>query len=105
MLGVSLDQGGLKDVVPFMKDYGINYPIVLGTEEVVSAYGGIRGIPTTFVIDKNGHVRAAFEGYRQASVFEEHGSTAHGRKMKIQLKQVEGNRLFRQRRIKSLGPD
>ncbi len=71
MLGVSLDQGGLKDVVPFMKDHGINYPIVLGTDEVVSAYGGIRGIPTTFVIDKKGYVRESFEGYRQASVFED----------------------------------
>ncbi len=70
MLGVSLDQGGLHDVVPFIKSHGINYPIVLGTDEVVSAYGGIRGIPTTFVIDKKGYVRGAFEGYRQASVFE-----------------------------------
>lgn len=70
MLGISLDEGGLKDVVPFMKDHAMNYPVVLGTQDVVSAYGGIRGIPTTFVIDKNGHVRASFVGYRQASVFE-----------------------------------
>ena len=70
MLGVSLDQGGLKDVVPFIKDHGINYPIVLGTEEIVSAYGGIRGIPTTFVIDKKGYIRDEFVGYRPASVFE-----------------------------------
>ena len=70
MIGISLDQGGLKDVVPFMKDHGMNYPVVLGTEEVVSAYGGIRGIPTTFVIDKKGYVREAFEGYRSASTFE-----------------------------------
>jgi peroxiredoxin len=70
MLGISLDQGGLSDVKPFMKDFGINYPIVLGDDQVVSAYGGIRGIPTTFVIDKKGYVRASFEGYRPASVFE-----------------------------------
>ncbi len=70
MLGVSLDQGGLSDVKPFMKDYGINYPIMMGDNQVVAAYGGIRGIPTTFVIDKKGYVRAAFEGYRPASVFE-----------------------------------
>lgn len=70
MLGISLDEGGLKDVVPFMKDHGMNYPVVLGSEEVVSAYGGIRGIPTTFVIDKSGHVRGSFVGYRPASIFE-----------------------------------
>ncbi|MCL5034567.1 MAG: TlpA family protein disulfide reductase [Bacteroidetes bacterium] len=71
MLGISVDQGGLKAVVPFMKQYGINYPILLASDQVVSAYGGIQGIPTTFVIDKHGKVRAAFEGYRPASVFED----------------------------------
>jgi len=54
MLGISVDQGGLGAVLPFMKEYGINYPIVLADNDVVSAYGGIRGIPTTFVIDKQG---------------------------------------------------
>ncbi|MCL5266504.1 MAG: TlpA family protein disulfide reductase [Bacteroidetes bacterium] len=71
MLGISVDQGGLKAVVPFMKQYGVNYPILLASDQVVSAYGGIQGIPTTFVIDKHGKVRAAFEGYRPASVFED----------------------------------
>ncbi|HEY9165290.1 MAG TPA: TlpA disulfide reductase family protein [Candidatus Kryptonia bacterium] len=70
MIGVSVDAGGLKDVVPFMKQYGINYPVVLATEEVVGAYGGIRGIPTTFIVDKKGYVREAFVGYRPASTFE-----------------------------------
>ncbi len=70
MLGISVDQGGLKAVVPFMKSYGVNYPILLADDRVVSAYGGIQGIPTTFVIDKQGDVRASFVGYRPASVFE-----------------------------------
>lgn len=70
MLGVSLDRGGLDAVKPFMKDYGVNYPIMLGNDQVVSDYGGISGIPTTFVIDKQGVIRASFIGYRPASVFE-----------------------------------
>lgn len=70
MLGISVDQGGLKAVVPFMKSYGVNYPILLADDQVVSAYGGIQGIPTTFVVDKHGDIRASFVGYRPASVFE-----------------------------------
>ncbi len=70
MLGISVDQGGLNAVRPFMKKYGVNYPVMLATDEIVSAYGGIRGIPTTFVIDKEGRVAASFMGYRPASVFE-----------------------------------
>ena len=69
MLGISVDQGGLVDVKPFMKDYGINYPIMLATESVVREYGGIRGIPTTFVIDKAGRIVDKFEGYRPSSEF------------------------------------
>ncbi len=70
MLGISVDQGGLKAVLPFMKQYGINYPILMASDNVVSAYGGINAIPTTFVIDKHGIVRASYVGYRPASVFE-----------------------------------
>ena len=70
MLGISVDQGGINAVRPFMNEYGINYPVMLATDEVVGAYGGIRGIPTTFVIDEQGRVAASFMGYRPASVFE-----------------------------------
>ncbi len=70
MLGISVDQGGIDAVRPFMKEYGVKYPVMLATDEVVSAYGGIRGIPTTFVIDKQGRVAASLMGYRPASVFE-----------------------------------
>lgn len=42
---------------------------MLATENVVEAYGGIRGIPTTFVIDKEGRIVDKFEGYRPMSEF------------------------------------
>jgi cytochrome c biogenesis protein CcmG/thiol:disulfide interchange protein DsbE len=70
MLGISVDQGGLDAVKPFMKEYGVNYPIMLATENVINEYGGIRGIPTTFVIDKEGRIVYKFVGYRPAPKFE-----------------------------------
>jgi len=42
--------------MPFMKSYGINYPIVYGTNDVVMNYGNIQAIPTSFVIDKKGFI-------------------------------------------------
>jgi thiol-disulfide isomerase/thioredoxin len=57
IIGISLDsEKTLKDVPGFVKSYGINYPIVYGDEKVVTAYGGIEGIPTAFVVDKKGNV-------------------------------------------------
>ncbi len=70
IIGISLDEGGLKDVIPFMKEFGINYRILLGNYKVTQDYGGIRGIPTTFVIDRKGSIRAKYVGYRPKEVFE-----------------------------------
>jgi len=40
----------------------LNYPIVLGDEKIGAAYGGILGIPVTMLIDRQGFVRARYEG-------------------------------------------
>lgn len=61
IIGISLDsftRGGAtkNDVVPFIKDYGINYPIVIGDPEVAQQYGGVNSIPTSFIIDKEGYI-------------------------------------------------
>lgn len=70
IIGVALDDGGLQDVKPFAEENGINYPILLGNDKVTRDYGGIKGIPTTFVIDRQGNIIEKFLGYRQKEVFE-----------------------------------
>ncbi len=70
VLGVSLDQGGPRVVIPFARKMNINYPIVYGDGNVVQAYGGIRGIPTTFVIDKEFNIQRKYVGYTDHKVFE-----------------------------------
>ncbi len=69
ILGVSLDTGTKSDVIPFMKEHKMNYPVVFGTMEVVRDYGDIQSIPTTFVIDQKGNVVNSFVGYHKKSVF------------------------------------
>ncbi len=56
IIGVSLDVDTKKNVVPFMKSYGINYPVVYATNQVVKDYGNIDAIPTSFIIDKDGKI-------------------------------------------------
>ena len=62
IIGVSLDQEPGTVLGPFIRNYRITYPIVLGTREVVLDYGGIQGIPTTFIIDRNGKISDYFVG-------------------------------------------
>ena len=57
VIGISLDQPATQDqLIPFIKNYGINYPIVLGDLEVSAAYGNIQAIPTSFIIDQEGNI-------------------------------------------------
>lgn len=70
IVGVSLDEDGPSVVKPFMKRYKINYPIVMGDEKVVEAFGGIEGIPTTFIIDREGRIVNKHVGFAAKAVFE-----------------------------------
>jgi cytochrome c biogenesis protein CcmG/thiol:disulfide interchange protein DsbE len=70
VVGVALDQGGVADVKPFVKQNKVTYPVVIGDQNVAAMYGGIRGIPTTFIIDRQGNIVEKLVGYRDKSEFE-----------------------------------
>ena len=65
-----MDKDGERVVKPYAEAKGINYILVLGNDKVVQSYGGIRGIPTTFVIDRKGNIVKKYTGFRAKSVFE-----------------------------------
>lgn len=57
IVGISLDQQGPQVVRQFAERFEINYPIVMGDQQIVSAFGGVEAIPTTFLIDRDGQIR------------------------------------------------
>jgi len=70
MVGISLDREGIGVVESFARKYQVNYLILMADSQVANAYGGITGIPTTFVIDPAGNIRQKYIGYRDKAVFE-----------------------------------
>lgn len=62
IVGVSLDNGGVKAVNPFFTRMGINYPVMIGNKLVAQRYGGITMLPSTFIIDRQGNITAAHQG-------------------------------------------
>jgi len=70
VVGVSLDMEGAAVVGPFVKHYKITYPVVIGTRKMVVDYGGISGVPTSFIIDRDGMIAEHFIGLRPAQVLE-----------------------------------
>lgn len=63
VLGFATDVGGDESIRSFLAERGITYPVGRATPEHRRAFGGIPGIPTTFVIDRQGVVRHKVVGY------------------------------------------
>jgi thiol-disulfide isomerase/thioredoxin len=79
IIGISVDQNGPAVVKSFMKNYGINYPVLLATQDIAQAYGGISGIPTTFLLGRNGEILDHWVGYTDEQVFRDAIRTALAR--------------------------
>jgi peroxiredoxin len=69
VLGVSMDDDQ-PSVREFQQQFKMNYPVALGTPELADQYGGILGLPITFVIDRHGRITARHVGATDASVIE-----------------------------------
>ncbi len=69
VLGISLDYDPSAVVPRFAERLGINYPILYGDDEIARTYGGVSGIPTTFIIDRDMNLYRRYIGYRPQSVF------------------------------------
>jgi len=69
IIGIGLDQPN--NVASFVQQHGINYPVAVGDNAISNLYGGVSGIPTTFIIDKQGNIKNKFEGITSEIDFEE----------------------------------
>jgi cytochrome c biogenesis protein CcmG, thiol:disulfide interchange protein DsbE len=48
----------------------MNYPVAIGSTELADQYGGILGLPITFVIDRSGRIVSRHVGATDPSVFD-----------------------------------
>lgn len=69
IIGISLDTETQADVVPFIKKFGINYPVAYANMEVYQAYGNIESIPTSFIVDQSGQIVDAHVGLVDKSIY------------------------------------
>jgi thiol-disulfide isomerase/thioredoxin len=70
IIGVSLDQAGPDVVKKFIDHFHMNYQVVMGDDAVVEAFGGVEGIPTTFIIDRTGKIRDKKVGAMETAEYE-----------------------------------
>jgi thiol-disulfide isomerase/thioredoxin len=70
VIGISMDDGP-KPVREFYQQFKMNYPVALENEKVADAYGGVLGLPITFLISRDGHVAAKYVGEVQMPTLEQ----------------------------------
>ena len=46
----------------FVEAQGIDYLVLVGDAKVINAFGGFDGIPATFIIDRDGNIKASYLG-------------------------------------------
>ena len=70
VIGLSVDEKGPKVVVKLIEKTKINYPVLMADGKVAREFGGIAGIPTSFLIDKKGKIFKRYPGYVPKSLLE-----------------------------------
>lgn len=63
ILGVSTDARGRAPVARFLAEHGITYPVAMASGGIGQAFGGVRTLPTSFLIDREGRIRHEVQGY------------------------------------------
>ena len=69
ILGISMDDDE-PPVRQFQQQFKMNYPVAIGNPKLADQYGGILGLPITFVIDRKGRITARHIGATDPSVIE-----------------------------------
>lgn len=56
VLGVALDDSAPATIAKFASELGVNYQVLLGTDQVSDDYGDVQYLPTTFYIARDGTI-------------------------------------------------
>jgi thiol-disulfide isomerase/thioredoxin len=63
VIGLSVDEGGAKLVAKLVEQQKINYPVLMANRATAKDFGGVAGIPTSFLVNKKGHVVKKYPGF------------------------------------------
>ena len=62
LIGMTVDEGSVAEVAQAVSQFNLSYPVGWAGPDVQQAYGGIRAVPTKFLLDKNGAVQKRYVG-------------------------------------------
>ncbi|HET7274509.1 MAG TPA: TlpA disulfide reductase family protein [Longimicrobiaceae bacterium] len=63
VLALSTESAGSGAVREFLDEHDITFPVAMASAQMIKDFGGVRALPTSFLIDRNGLVRQEIAGY------------------------------------------
>ena len=70
IIGISMDDDPAL-ARKMYKKMKLNYPVAMGDEKLGQLYGGVLGLPLTYLIDSQGNIQAQFRGEADLNSIEE----------------------------------
>jgi thiol-disulfide isomerase/thioredoxin len=71
VIGMSVDEGGVPPLKRLIDRTGINYPVLMADNEVARGFGGVTGIPVSFLVNRQGELVKKYLGYIEHDVLKE----------------------------------
>jgi len=65
VVALSVDADGATAVIPFVREHKLSFPVGLDPKTAVAERYGVRALPSTFLVDRNGNLAALAIGPRE----------------------------------------
>ena len=62
IIGMNVEDSGEKKINAYIREKGINYPVVYAQDNIQSLYG-VRSLPSLYIVGKDGTLAGKFQGF------------------------------------------
>ena len=63
VLSVAMDESSPEQILAYMQDYDVDYPVLHDPDYRIAHRYAIRGVPSSFIVDAGGNIRFVDTGY------------------------------------------
>lgn len=81
VLGVAIDEGGARTVAAFLEKHPVSFPVFANGADIANDLGGIRKLPTTFILLRDGSIFDKAVGLRSMRYFDERIKVIRARRL------------------------
>jgi thiol-disulfide isomerase/thioredoxin len=89
IIGVSQDEVPAEQVKRFALEHRMNYPVVMSTKEIEAIFPGIRALPTSFILDREGRLVQKHVGMLNAETTELETRALAGLPVNVSIEHVD----------------